>query len=216
MLSLWNVDAQTITLTPKDLRVVENQYREAKKTGDLNAISEAASLAGTIHLQLKNYKRSVDYLLVAKEIYKSEKNSKNLAKVSCRLAENYYRSGNNKRYKDYIALAQQLIGKDTLSAEYLLLLDTQIGYFKAKKKMPQAQYLIDRKAQLQRPVTTEKLPEAQASTPVASKPIQVEQKTMLKPAVEKYPLRNGKGIDDVILALAVAIAALSRMTGLNK
>ena len=209
ILSFWRVGAQTSNITPKDLRVIENQYREAKKMGDSKAISDAASLAGDIHLQLKNYKRSVDYLLVAKAIYKTEKNTKNLAKVSCRLAENYYRSGNNKRYKDYITLAQQLIGKDTLSAEYLLLLDTQIGYFRAKKKLPQAQYLIDRKAQLQRPAATPKLREAEIQAPVVSKPVQGEQKTTLKPNVEPYAIRNEKGIDDVILALAVAVAAFS-------
>lgn len=140
----WFSGAQTALILPE----LEAIYRDAKKNGNAKAIADAAVPVGKMHLELRNYKRSTDYLLVAKNIYKSQNDVKNLAKVCGLLAQNYYKTGNNKRYNDYIALGEQLVGNDTLSPVYLSLLDTRIGYYKARKKAKQAQYLESRKAQL--------------------------------------------------------------------
>ena len=198
---LWNFQAEAQPSSPKSaLPVPEAQYRAAKQSGDAGKIADAAVLAGEAHLQSANYKRSIDFFLVAKDIYKSQNNAKGLSEVSCRLAENYYRSGNAKRYQDYIALAQQLIGKDTLSSQYELLLDTQIGYYQAKKKFRQVKYLSERKARLHTNPQLKTVAKPQAPEPKAiKKPV-----TVSKVAIA--PLE--KQSNNLIVFFAIAIAAL--------
>lgn len=205
MVSAFHAGAQNTKHTIPELPALEAQYRSAKKDGNPNTIADAAFLAGQAHQQSANFKRSIDYLLVAKAIYKSENDSKNLAQASCLLATNYHRLGNDKRYKDYIALAQQLIGKDTLSAGYELLLDTQIGYYQAKGKPMQLKYLKAIKARLH--AVPEAEPAKPEAVPLKKNPV-VAKKTMAKPKPSTHPIA-AKSHTDYLLALAIALFALA-------
>lgn len=210
----WSSGAQT---TPK-LPELEAIYRNAKQKGDAQAIADAAVPVGEAYLHAKNYKRSMDYLLVAKNIYQSQNQPKKLAKVCALFAENYYKSGNNKRYNDYIALGEQLIGKDTLSAEYLGLLDTRIGYYKARKKTKQVQYLESRKAQLL--VQQQALPAkiTVGKTPPIALPKTIPASAKAQPKVAVSPKKEPNKMPqtaipavhtDNVLLLSVSIGILS-------
>lgn len=188
----------------------ERQYRQAKAHDDLPTVASTAVRAGEIHLQNKNFKRSTDFLLVSKEIYQKQNDSLQLAKVSCLLAENYYRTGNAKRYRDYIALAEQMLGKKTHLPEYLLLIDTQIGYYSLNNKPKQVQYLTDLKAQLQTPQTAKtSLVAPNTNEPVAAP---TPQSAPLDASIGQEPVTEASGqidLHQLAMILAVSIATLS-------
>ena len=199
---------------PQSLSDTERQYRQAKVHEDLPTVASTATQAGALYLQSKNYKRSTDYLLVAKDIYKKQRDSVALARVSCLLAQNYWASGNAKRFKDYTDLAAQLLKKQTHLPEYLLLLDTQIAYFESKGKTKQAQYLIDEKMRLtaqNTPIATAATAPAQAAAVPAVQPARSKEENLAvtAPEDEIVSTTSTLDLDQLAMLLAISIAVVS-------
>ncbi|SCY97019.1 sensor histidine kinase [Flavobacterium caeni] len=187
----------------------EQQYREAKVNEDPPTVAWMATQAGELHLQSKNFKRAHDYFLVAKEIYQKKKDSVQLGKVSCLLAQHYLETGNVKRYRDYVTLAEQLMGKKKHLPEYLLLLDTQIAYYQSRGKAKQVQYLSDLKAGLQQPAAPTSAVAAKPAAPISVTTAKAPETASAEESELPVVATSTINLDQLAMILAIAIAAIS-------